>query len=74
MAVSLGNMASIPLPPAIATVIIAAQNDPPGSPAVHALDRAVARFLTEGRRVKIARPPPGVKDLNDLLRALGSAA
>ena len=68
-AVSLENMASIPLPPAIATVIIAAQNDPPGSPAAHALDRAVARFLAEGRRVKIARPPPGVKDLNDLLRA-----
>jgi Toprim domain len=70
--VSLGNMAAIALPPAIATVITAAQNDPTDSPAARALDRAAAAFLRQGCRAKIARPPPGIKDLNDVLR--GSAA
>lgn len=67
-AVSLSNMAAIALPPAISTIIIAAQNDPPGSLAERALNRAVAEFLAQGRRVKIARPPPGIKDLNQLLQ------
>jgi hypothetical protein len=73
-AVSLANMASVVLPPTIGAVIIAAQNDAPGSPAARALDRAIAACLRQGRRVKIARPPAGVKDVNDLLRATGSAA
>jgi len=67
-AVSLSNMANLALPPAIGTVIIAAQNDAPGSAATRALDRVIAKFLNEGRRVKVARPPPEVKDLNDVLR------
>jgi hypothetical protein len=73
-AVSLANMASILLPPAIGTVIIAAQNDTPGSPAARALDRAIAAFQRQGRGVKVAKPPAGVKDMNDLLHAAGSAA
>lgn len=71
-AVSLSNMAAIELPPAIGTVIIAAQNDPPGSPAASALQRTINTFLRQGRRVKVARPPPTIKDFNDLL--LGGAA
>jgi phage/plasmid primase-like uncharacterized protein len=73
-AVSLGNMANITLPTAIGTIIIAAQNDAPGSSAARALDRVIAKFLAEGRRVKIARPPPDIKDLNDLLQASRGAA
>jgi hypothetical protein len=72
-AVSLGNMANILLPPAIRTIIIAAQNDAPGSRAARSLDRTVVTFKRQGRRVKIARPPSNVKDLNDLLRASISA-
>jgi hypothetical protein len=67
-------MASLALPPAIETVIIAGQNDPPGSPATRAPDRVVQRFLAEGRRVKIARPPPELHDMNALLQASQGAA
>jgi hypothetical protein len=70
-ALNVGNLAHLRLPPAIGTVVIAADNDPPNSPAELALRRAVARFLGEGRQVRIARCPPGVKDLNDLLREAG---
>lgn len=68
-ALNVGNLAHLRLPPAIATIIIAADNDKPGSPADQALQRAVARFLAERREVRIARCPPGVKDLNELLLA-----
>ncbi len=67
-AVSLANMGSILLPREIDTVILMGQNDPPELPAARALDRAAGSFLTQGRRVKIARPPVGVKDINDLLQ------
>jgi phage/plasmid primase-like uncharacterized protein len=66
-ALNVGNLASVILPSAIGTVIIAADNDAPGSSAEQALQRAVARFLAEGRQVRIARCPPGIKDLNALL-------
>ena len=66
-AVSLGNMASLVLPPAIGTVIIAADNDPVGNlPAVNALQRAVANFCAQGRNVKVAMPADH-KDFNDVL-------
>jgi Toprim domain len=67
-AVSLANLANLMLPPAIGCVVILAQNDPIGSPATHALERAVAAFRRRGRRVKLARPPAPIKDINDLLR------
>lgn len=66
-ALNVGNLASVTLPAAIGTVIIAADNDVPGSQADRTLQRAVARFLAEGRQVRIARCPPGFKDLNALL-------
>lgn len=69
-AVSLGNMGLIELPAAIATVTICADNDDGNPQAAAALDRAVERYLREGRRVRIARSPIG-KDLNDALRAGG---
>lgn len=70
-ALNVGNLAHVRLPPAIGTVIIAADNDAPGSPAERTLQRAVAHFLAQGREVRIARCPPGVKDLNALLLGTG---
>jgi Toprim domain len=70
-ALNVGNLAYVRLPTAIATLIIAADNDPPGSPAARTLQKAVAHFLAEGREVRIARCPAGVKDLNALLLGAG---
>ena len=68
-AVSLGNMARIALPTAVQTVIICADNDgPENASAARALQEAVSRFRSEGRAVRIARPPVG-KDFNDTLLA-----
>jgi hypothetical protein len=67
-ALSIGNMASLVLPPAVAEVIIAADNDAPQSTATQALQRAIDRFVTEGRTVRIARSPIG-SDMNDALAA-----
>jgi hypothetical protein len=74
-AVSLANMRNIELPPKIGTVYIFAQNDPPGSSAELALRKAIRHLQQRGLRVKIARPPDGMKDANDMLRAWrGTAA
>jgi Toprim domain len=73
-AVSLSNLGNLELPPAITEVIVIAQNDPVGSQAAKALDRAVQMLLRQGRRVRIARPPAEVKDANDLLRQTRGAA
>jgi hypothetical protein len=68
-ALNVGNLLHLKLLPAIGTVVIAADNDAPESQADRTLRRAAARFVAEGRQVRIARVPPGFKDLNDLLRA-----
>ena len=68
-AVSLGNMARIVLPVAVRTVILCADNDGPNNAsAARGLAEAVAKFTSEGRQVRVARPPIG-KDFNDTLRA-----
>lgn len=74
-AVSVSNLANVALPPSIGTIIIVADNDAPdprradgGSSANDALNAAIARFMGEGRTVKVARSPVG-KDINDLLRS-----
>jgi len=69
-AVSLANMAAMALPEAVATVIVGADNDAPGSKAAASLERAVAAFQGQGRSVRVARGPAG-RDLNDLLRGVG---
>jgi hypothetical protein len=70
-ALNVGNLTHVRLPQAIRTLIIAADNDVPGSQADQTLQRAIAHFLAEGREVRIARCPPGVKDLNALLLGTG---
>lgn len=71
VAVSLSNMGALELPPAIATVILCADNDGDNRAAAVALDRAITHFRAAGKTVKIARPPAGFKDLNDALRGVG---
>lgn len=67
-AVSLSNMLNIDLPEACTEVLIAGQNDAAGSPAHETLHRVIQRFRAQGRTVRVALPPAGTKDLNDLLR------
>lgn len=66
-AITVGNLLSLNLHPALRDIVIAADNDRPGSQAAQTLDRAVTRFVREGRRVRIARATDGCKDLNELL-------
>lgn len=66
-AVSLANIGSLWLPDAIAGVILLGQNDEADSPAAHSLTRAIAHFHDMGKRVRLARPTAGTKDLNDVL-------
>jgi hypothetical protein len=68
-AISLSNLGAVVLPPAISTIIILAQNDPPCSVAAKTLTRAIDLLRCQGRRIKIARPPAPYKDINDLQRA-----
>jgi putative DNA primase/helicase len=63
-AVSAGGLRSLLLPPHVADVVIACDPDAPGMIAAHA---AARRWLAEGRRVSLARPPLGL-DFNDLAR------
>jgi putative DNA primase/helicase len=63
----LAEMILPPLPEA-AEVIIAADHDRNGA-GQEAANRAAERWLTEGRRVRIAVPPHPDTDFNDVLRA-----
>lgn len=56
-----GVMAALDLPDAVRSVVIAADNDPPG---IAAADKAAAAFAATGRAVRIMRPAAGFKDFN----------
>jgi hypothetical protein len=72
-AVSLGNMARIALPRTLRFVILCADNDAADNEtAARALRTATARLASEGRQVRVARPPIG-KDFNDTLLAAHTA-
>lgn len=65
-AISAGNLASgLLLPPEVREVVIAVDPDSAGRAAAAA---ALARWQTEGRRVRIAVPDTTGQDFNDLLR------
>lgn len=66
-AISVGNIGQVALPDNVASVILVADNDEPGTPAAAAFDKAVAAHQAAGRRVKVARAPGGYKDVNDFL-------
>jgi hypothetical protein len=59
-----GFMPSIVLPPEVKTVVLIADNDARGREDAH---NAAFAFPARGKRVLIARPPKGVKDINDLV-------
>ena len=78
-AVSLSNMGSLELPPALTAIAIAGQADPWWADhigqrhgAARGLERAIRNFQAQGRTVRVWRPPPipGVKDANDYARWL----
>lgn len=81
-AIDLGNMALIQLPPQIATIVIAGQNDKwwaDGQERAHGaargLDKAIRHFQAQGREVRLWRSDkPGCKDANDHLLAQNSWA
>ena len=68
-AISLSNIGGLILPPDCPLIILA-QRDPPGSKAADSLEAAIARQQERGREVRLAFPPDGVKDINDLARGL----
>jgi hypothetical protein len=73
-AVSLANMARLILPAAIGTVILCADDDGENLAAAELVTRAAERFAREGRGVRIARPPQGHKDMNDVLTGKKAAS
>ena len=62
-ALSTGGMEGLILPPCVKEVVLCPDGDTPGDGAALA---AAHRFLSEGRKVRLARPPDGT-DFNDLL-------
>lgn len=66
--VSLGNMLALDFGPTVEGVYFWRQNDEPGSPAAKTSDKIVAALQAQGKRVRIPRPPWGVKDVNDFAR------
>jgi putative DNA primase/helicase len=71
-ALSAGGIRSLVLPREATQVIICADHDASGVGERAARD-AAARWLAEGRRVKLALPPRAGIDFNDILRGVASA-
>jgi hypothetical protein len=70
-ALSAGGIKNLNLPPDVTNVVICSDHDATGVGERAARD-AAARWLAEGRRVRIAMPPDTGTDFNDVLN--GSAA
>ena len=67
VAISLANMAALALPPQLSPVIVCAQlKDGANAQVARGLDRAIRRWLGEGRRVRLAWSH-GADDMNALL-------
>jgi putative DNA primase/helicase len=71
-ALSAGGIRSLVLPREATQVIICADHDTSGVGERAARD-AAARWLADGRRVKLALPPRAGSDFNDILRGVASA-
>lgn len=65
--VSVSNMGNLRFPDQVEGVRFWKQNDPPGSQADLDFQRVVDNQLDQGKRVRLAVPPAGVKDANDVL-------
>jgi putative DNA primase/helicase len=71
-ALSTSGLVALRLPPIVRTVIILADNDVSGA-GERAARAAAARWLGEGRRVRIALPPEPGTDMADVLAGRGHA-
>jgi hypothetical protein len=71
-ALSTSGLAALVLPPVVRTVVILADNDANGA-GERAAYVAAERWLSEGRRVRIARPPEPGTDFNDMLSGESTA-
>jgi hypothetical protein len=71
-ALSTAGMVALLLPPIVRTVIILADHDVTGA-GERAARTAAARWLAEGRRVRIAMPPVPGTDMADVLAGRGHA-
>jgi hypothetical protein len=65
--ISLSNLGELKLPPAVAEIVLIADQDE-GAEARAALQRAIAAHRAAGRRVRLWQNQSGGKDLNDALR------
>ena len=68
--VSLGNLSSVALPAQVREVAIFADNDPEGTTAAKALDKAMQNLLARGLAVRLHLPDKNFKDFNEWLLAL----
>jgi putative DNA primase/helicase len=64
-ALSAGNMAAVPLPAGLRSLVIAADNDAPGQ---RAADAAARAFAAQGLTVRMLTPATPGHDFNDLLQ------
>lgn len=64
-ALSAGNLARVPLPDAVAEVIVASDHDAPGQRAAW---QAADAFMAQGRRVRVICPDISGEDFNDILQ------
>lgn len=64
-----GNFSEIQLP-VWCHVVLCANNDPPGSEAAKAIEKAEAKLKEKDHLVLVARPPAEFKDWNDFLRGI----
>lgn len=69
---SAGGIKNLVLPPDASHVVICADHDTSGT-GERAAREAAARWLIEGRRVRVAKPPAPGSDFNDLLTGRAAA-
>lgn len=68
-AISLNNMANVPLPECIDSVLLHKQDDWHSRQAIEAFENAKAELAAQGRPVEEFRPKFGAKDINDMVKA-----
>jgi Toprim domain-containing protein len=71
--VSAANLSALDLPVAFASVLLVEDRDGENAGVVAARQETMAHWTREGRTVQRWRPSPGIKDANDMLRALQAA-
>jgi hypothetical protein len=69
-AITLANIGGIVLPRAARKLVVVADRDEKPA-AQDALEQAIAKQQARGLDVSLVMPPPGIKDMNDWLRAQG---